>query len=501
MQYLTYDAKEYFSCLIYKNTIKLVSDMNQYDYQGVENAVKKKTYDVIIIGAGPAGIFAALELTKKDNLSILVLEKGKKIEKRECIMRNKRENCYHCSPCSILSGWGGAGAFSDGKLNLSTEIGGQLDNYIDKSRVTKLIKYVDDMYLEFGADKNVYGTEKDAIDAFKRKASLAGLKLIPTKIRHLGTEKCVDILKKMQDYLLKRINIQTSIEVENILVDSEKVIGIKTVNGEIIKGKYIIVAPGRVGSEWLKKQAAELNIKIVNNPVDVGVRVEVPAITVKHLTDVIFESKLVYYTKLFDDKVRTFCMCPYGEVVIEFNDGITSVNGHSYQECRTDNTNFALLVSTHFTEPFKHPIAYGKYIAHLANILSGGVIVQRLGDLELGRRSTRDRIDHSIVIPTLKEATPGDLSFVLPYRILTDILEMLKAMDKIAPGVYSKHTLIYGAEVKFYSSRLELTDCLETRIENLFAVGDGAGLTRGLIQASTSGIIVANEIFNRRNRR
>ena len=459
----------------------------------------KKNYDVIIIGAGPAGIFTALELTKKANLSILIVEKGKNIEQRECPMRSKGGGCYHCIPCSILSGWGGAGAFSDGKLNLSTEIGGQLDNYIGKKEVTKLIKYTDNIYLEFGADKNVYGTEKEEIEILKRKASYVGLKLIPTIIRHLGTEKSVAILQKMQDHLTDKIDIQTNTEVEKILVNDEKVVGIKTLKGEIIKGKYIIAAPGRVGSEWLKKQAIELKIKLYNNPVDVGVRVEVPAITMKHLTDVIYESKLVYYTKLFDDKVRTFCMCPYGEVTTEFNDGITYVNGHSYQEHRTDNTNFALLVSTNFTEPFKQPIAYGKYIANLANILSGGVIIQRLGDLELGRRSTHDRINHSIVTPTLKGAIPGDLSFVLPYRILTDIIEMLKTMDKIASGVYSKHTLIYGAEVKFYSSRLELTDCLETRIKNLFAIGDGAGISRGLIQASASGIMVADEILKRRN--
>ncbi|MCK5766946.1 MAG: NAD(P)/FAD-dependent oxidoreductase [Candidatus Atribacteria bacterium] len=459
----------------------------------------KKNYDVIIIGAGPAGIFTALELTKKANLSILIVEKGKNIEQRECPMRSKGGGCYHCIPCSILSGWGGAGAFSDGKLNLSTEIGGQLDNYIGKKEVTKLIKYTDNIYLEFGADKNVYGTEKEEIEKLKRKASYVGLKLIPTIIRHLGTEKSVAILQKMQDHLSDKIDIKINTEVEKILVNDEKIVGIKTSKGEIIKGKYIIAAPGRVGSEWLKKQAIELKIKLYNNPVDVGVRVEVPAITMKHLTDVIYESKLVYYTKLFDDKVRTFCMCPYGEVTTEFNDGITYVNGHSYQEHRTDNTNFALLVSTNFTEPFKQPIAYGKYIANLANILSGGVIIQRLGDLELGRRSTHDRINRSIVTPTLKGAIPGDLSFALPYRILTDIIEMLKTMDKIASGVYSKHTLIYGAEVKFYSSRLELTDCLETRIKNLFAIGDGAGISRGLIQASVSGIMVADEILKRRN--
>lgn len=462
--------------------------------------MKKKEYDAIIIGAGPAGIFTALELIKKNNISVLILEKGKDIDRRECLMRSKSGGCFHCSPCAIISGWGGAGAFSDGKLNLSSEIGGQLDNYIDKDRVAELIEYVDDIYLEFGADKTVYGTNKEKIDIIKKEASLAKLKLIPTRIRHLGTEKCAEILKKMQDYLMSKIDIKTNNKVKRILLDNGRAIGIETVKGEIIKGKYIVAMPGRAGSEWLKGQAEDMDIKISNNPVDVGVRVEVPAIVMKRLTDAIYESKLIYYTEKFDDRVRTFCMCPYGEVVTEFSDGITSVNGHSYQEYRTDNTNFAILVSTNFTEPFKEPIAYGKYIAHLANILSGGVIVQRLGDLELGRRSTPDRLTHSIVTPTLKEAIPGDLSFVLPYRILFGILEMLKAMDKIAPGVYSKHTLLYGVEVKFYSSRLELSDCLETKVKNLFAAGDGAGITRGLIQASTSGIIIADEILKRRNK-
>jgi hypothetical protein len=462
--------------------------------------MKKKEYDVIIVGAGPAGIFTALELIKKNNVSVLILEKGEEIGKRECLMRSKNGGCFHCSPCAIISGWGGAGAFSDGKLNLSTEIGGQLDNYIDKNKVAELIEYSDHIYLEFGADRTVFGTEEGEIDILKKEASLAKLKLIPTRIRHLGTEKCVEILTKMQDYLRIKIDIKTSTRVKKILVDKGRAIGIETEKGETIKGKYIVAMPGRAGSEWLREQAEALNIKIANNPVDVGVRVEVPAIAMKRLTDAIYESKLVYYTEKFDDKVRTFCMCPYGEVVTEFSDGIASVNGHSYQEHRTDNTNFAILVSTNFTEPFKEPIAYGKHIAHLANILSGGVIVQRLGDLELGRRSTPDRLTQSIVTPTLKEATPGDLSFVLPYRILFGILEMLKAMDKIAPGVYSKHTLLYGVEVKFYSSRLELSGCLETKINNLFAAGDGAGITRGLIQASTSGIIVADEISKRRNK-
>jgi len=283
--------------------------------------MKKKEYDVIIIGAGPAGIFTALELTKKNNLDI---------EKRECPMRSKHGGCFHCSPCAIISGWGGAGAFSDGKLNLSTEIGGQLDNYIEKDKVAELIEYADDVYLEFGADKTVYGTDEEEIDIIKKEASLAKLKLVPTKIRHLGTEKCVEILKKMQDYLRTKIDIKTDIKVKKILVEKGRAIGIETVKDEIIKGKYIVAMPGRVGSEWLKGQAEEMGIKIANNPVDVGVRVEVPAVAMKRLTDAVYESKLIYYTQKFDDRVRTFCMCPYGEVVTEFNDGIASVNGHSY---------------------------------------------------------------------------------------------------------------------------------------------------------------------------
>jgi len=458
---------------------------------------KKKEYEVIIIGSGPAGIFTALELVKYKDISIIMFDKGKDIDARECPMRTGNNHCFQCLPCSLLSGWGGAGAFSDGKLNLSSEIGGQLVNYIDKDRVAEMIEYVDDIYLKFGASKAIFGINVEEIETIKKEASMANLKLIPTRIRHLGTENCVDILRKMYQYLENKISIKMNTEVKKILVEEGRVKGIETSNGEIFKGRFVVATPGRVGAEWLKYQADALNIEISHNPVDVGVRVEVPATVMKRLTDVIYESKLIYYTQKFDDRVRTFCMCPYGEVVTEFNDGITSVNGHSYQEHQTDNTNFAILVSTHFTEPFKEPIAYGKYIAQLANILSGGVIIQRLGDLELGRRSTPDRIRQSIVVPTLKKATPGDLSFVLPYRILSDILEMIKAMDKIVPGIYAKHTLLYGVEVKFYSSRMEVSTSLETKINNLFAAGDGAGITRGLIQASVSGIIVAREILRR----
>jgi len=458
-----------------------------------------KQYDVIIVGAGPAGIFAALELLKTNNhnLEIIILEKGKNIVQRKCPMREKNTTCQQCNPCSLLSGWGGGGAFSDGKLNLTGSIGGHLSDYLSEEELERFIKYVDDVYLQFGADEKVYGTNQEEIEYIKREAAKANLKFIPAKVRHLGTEQCFAILKNIFHLLKEKVEIRTSVEVEKIIRTGNKVNGIVTKTGEIIKSKYVILAPGRVGAEWLKKQSLELRLKVFNNPVDVGVRVELPAIILEHLTHAIYESKLIYYTSLFDDKVRTFCMCPYGEVVMEYNDGITTVNGHSYRNKKTDNSNFALLVSTTFTEPFKEPIAYGKYIANLANILSGGVIIQRLGDLITGRRSTTERISHSVVTPTLKSATPGDLSFVLPYRILSDIIEMLEALDKIAPGVFHEQTLLYGAEVKFYSVRLELSKHLETTIENLFAVGDGAGITRGLIQASMSGVIVARQIKNR----
>ncbi len=460
-------------------------------------------YDVIIVGAGPAGIFAALELIKnyQQDLSILILEKGKDITKRKCSMRERKTACQQCNPCSLLSGWGGGGAFSDGKLNLTSDFGGNLSDYISKEELDHLINYVDQLYGHFGVEDTLFGNNQEEIGRIKREAAKANLKFIPAQIRHLGTEKCFQVLQNIYNFLVDKIEIRTETDVAKIVQKDNTVCGVVTSSGEYIKGNYIILSPGRVGAEWLKNQAIELELPVSRNPVDVGVRVEVPAVILEHLTSTLYESKLIYYSASFDDKVRTFCMCPYGEVVMEYNNGITTVNGHSYRDKKTDNSNFAVLVSTSFTKPFQEPIAYGKYIANLANILSGGVIIQRLGDLILGRRSTPDRINHSIVTPTLSSATPGDLSFVLPYRILSNILEMLQALDKIAPGIYCEQTLLYGAEVKFYSARLGLSRQLETKIKNLFAIGDGAGITRGLIQSSVSGIIAAREIHKRRSRK
>lgn len=453
-------------------------------------------FDVIIVGTGPAGIFSALELTEKTKLKILMLDKGPDINKRKC-PANRGLGCINCDPCTLLCGWGGAGAFSDGKLTLSTEVGGWLNQYCSKEELSKLVNYVDGVYQKFGAPGHLYGANLDKVDEIERKGSLAGLKLVPQKLRHMGTDKCGETLRRMRHELEGKTEIRTRTEVKGLLVKNGVVGGVETTKGEKILGKYVILGPGRGGAEWLKSEAQVLGLKTMNNPVDVGVRVELLASVMEDLTDELYEPKFIYYSKSFDDQVRTFCVAPKGEVITESYDGILTVNGQSYAERKTKNTNFAILVSTSFTEPFREPIAYGKYLARLTNLLSGGVLIQRLGDLQEGRRSTEERIGRSVVVPTLKSATPGDLSFVLPYRYLADIREMLQALDQISPGMNSKDTLLYGVEVKFYTSRLQLSDCLETKIHNLFTIGDGAGVTRGLVQASVSGVVVTKEIIKR----
>ena len=442
-----------------------------------------KKYDVIIVGGGPAGIFAALELSQASKPSILLIEKGKDIDNRS----------------NLVSGLGGAGAFSDGKLTLSPQAGGRLGNYRGDSDTRALIEYVDSVYLKFGAPDRLYGVG-DKVENIGRQASLAGLRLIPMPVRHLGTEGCRLVLKAMRDYLNPRIDIKLETMVSRVIAGQGRVQGIEDETGQISYCDYLILAPGREGADWLLRQARELKLTMHNNPVDVGVRVEVPVAVMEKLTDVLYEAKLEYRSAKFDDRIRTFCMCPAGEVIMETTGGdepIITVNGHSYAGKKTDNTNFALLVSTSFTEPFHEPTAYGKYLARLANILSGGVLIQRLGDLLAGRRSTRERLKRGLVRPTLNSAVPGDLSFVLPYRQLSGIIEMLQAMEKLAPGVASRHTLLYGVEVKFYSSRPKLSADLETEVDNMFAIGDGAGVSRGLVQASASGVIAARKILRR----
>jgi uncharacterized FAD-dependent dehydrogenase len=386
---------------------------------------------------------------------------------------------------------------------LSSDAGGRLKDYLGERDSEALIKYVDDLYLKFGVSDKLYGVGGE-VDELRHRAELVGLHLIPMPVRHLGTERCRLVLKAIEDYLAQHIQFGLGIVASSIIVENGGIKGIRTETGDELSCRYLILAPGREGADWLSSEAKRLNLTMHNNPVDIGVRAEVPLTVMEGLTNVLYEAKLELLSRSFGDRVRTFCMCPGGEVIMESSGGsdpVVTVNGHSYADRKGGNTNFALLVSTTFTEPFREPIAYGKYIARLANILSGGVLVQRLGDLMTGHRSTPARVRQGLVQPTLKSATPGDISFVLPYRLLTGIIEMLQAMDKLALGVASPHTLLYGVEVKFYSCRPQLSPSLETEISNMFAAGDGAGVSRGLIQASASGVVAAREILRRTGHR
>jgi uncharacterized FAD-dependent dehydrogenase len=446
----------------------------------------RKRYQVAIVGAGPSAIFAALTLSNFGLEDMAIFERGKDIHKR------KRGRGME-----LLCGWGGAGAFSDGKLTLSPKVGGFLSDFVPQVELINLLRKADEIYLSFGAPKEILGQSSDKTETLYQEARLAGLEFIPMDIRHLGTENCAPLLKKIRSTLENKVDIFFNNPVKEILVEDGKARGVLLENGNHVNADYVICGPGRVGAEWIKNEVQRLGIPSVPSPVDIGVRVEAPASILRKLTDIAYEAKFIYYSKTFDDKVRTFCMNPFGEVVTETIDEIVTVNGHSYAKKRTENTNFSILVSNTFTEPFKDPIAYGKYIARLANLLGNGVIVQRLGDLLGGRRSTPDRINRCITQPTLTAATPGDLSFVLPYRHLKSIIEMLEALDRLTPGIFSRHTLLYGVEVKFYTNRVKISPLLETSIKNLFLIGDGAGITRGLMQASISGILAANEILKR----
>lgn len=456
-------------------------------------------YDVIIVGAGPAGIFTAYELVKENrNLKILILEKGRSMAKRRCPKHTNGGTCVHCNPCSITTGWAGAGAYSDGKLSLSPEVGGTLPDYIGVEKAIDLIKYTDNIYLQFGADSQVHGEMiSSKMRDVQRRAIDANLKLVHCPVRHLGTEKTQELYKHLYEYVVEHgVEVLFNTPATELIIENGCAKGVKCSKGDF-EGSYIVVAVGREGSDWLFKQSTKDNISTEVGIVDIGVRVECRNEIMQEINDNFYEAKLIHYTKTFDDKVRTFCSNPGGFVSSEYyDDRLAVVNGHSYKDLKSDNTNFALLVSQKFTEPFKQPIEYGKHIARLANMLTENrVLVQRFGDLIRGRRTTRERLYRNNIIPTLKDAVPGDLSLVLPHRILLDIIEMIKALDLVSPGLASDETLLYGVEVKFYSNVIKVTpDFQSTSVSNLYLGGDGAGITRGLMQASVNGVIIAREI-------
>lgn len=387
----------------------------------------------------------------------------------------------------MLEGFGGAGAFCDGKLTLSPEVGGNLPEVVGAAAAERLMAEADRLWLEFGSPEEVFGQPSAEAEELARRATRAGMRLVPVPLRHIGSDRTPLVLGAMRDYLASRLDLLTETEVERVEVADGRVTGVSTTRGTLT-APAVILAPGRSGAEWLWREAQRLGLETEPGPVDLGVRVEVPAALTAEVTDALFEFKLLYWSRQFDNLVRTFCVCPYGEVVTVEQGGVITVNGHSTSGKLSANTNFAVLVTSRFTQPFDDPIAYGNYIARLANLLGEGVLIQRLGDLRSGHRSTPSRIRSSNVVPTLTEATPGDLSYVLPYRHLGTIMEMMEALDEFMPGVGDAHTLLYGVEVKLYSSRLRVTEELETQVKGLYACGDGAGLARGLMQASASGL-------------
>ena len=451
-----------------------------------------KKYDIIIAGAGAAGAFMSYELTKIQNSAkILMIDKGARLERRVCpITAGKIANCIKCEPCHIMNGYGGAGTLSDGKYNITTKFGGELHQYVGEEEAIALMEYVDQVICEQGGgDAALYSTETSDL---KTVALRNNLHLLDARVRHLGTDRNVHILRNIFDYTKDRIDTEFGVTLTGVAQLSDGTFAVTSSTGEEYHAKDLVLAAGRSGSGWIAKVCDRLGIEQRKNRVDIGVRVELPAVIFKHITDDVYESKIVYKTDKYNDLVRTFCMNPYGEVVAENTNGIVTVNGHSYADeaLRTENTNFALLVSNQFTKPFEDSNEYGESIARLSNMLGGGVLLQRFGDLVKGRRSSDRRMQKCFTRPTLK-ATPGDLSLVIPKRQLDNIIEMIYALDKIAPGTANEDTLLYGVEVKFYNSKVKVDENLETELKGLYALGDGSGVTRSLSQASASGVHVA----------
>ena len=469
-------------------------------------------YDVIIVGAGPSGYMCAYELANKNKeLKILLLDRGKNIYERKCpVLEHKIDKCpinqkgyRECYPaCSITSGFGGAGAYSDGKFNITTEFGGWLTDYMSPEQLIDIINYVDEINLSFGATKVLTNPDTDKVREIERRAMSVGVKLLRSKVRHLGTEENIKILSKIYDSLKEKIDMRFSTRVTDIVVQDKKVTGVKLDNGEVIEGKYVVLGVGREGSKWISELFDRYHIEMSQTQVDVGVRVECPNIVMEEINKNLYEGKFIYKTSV-GSTVRTFCSNPGGHVVMENYEGVVNVNGHSYNDSKfsSNNTNFALLVSHHFEEPFNKPNEYALKVSSLANQLAcGSVIVQKFGDIKLGRRSTVKRIEEGFVRPTLKEAVPGDLALALPYKTMRSIIEMIEVLDKITPGIATEHTLLYGVEAKYYSAHPKMDKKLEViGINNLYVAGDGAGLTRGLSQASASGIYIARNILEKEN--
>jgi len=460
-----------------------------------------KHYDIGIIGGGISGIMCAFELIQNNsNLEICIFEKGNSILDRKCpLTEQKSSKCLKCPSCAIMEGFGGCGSFSDGKYNFTTEFGGWLNEYIPSEQVMELIEYMDKILVRFGATTKRYTTNTPKARELRKIALQNDLHLLQAEVKHLGTENNLKIMTNIYNFLKDKVDIKHRTEIIDISPENNKYV--LDTGSEQFSCDYLISAVGRVGSEWFSEQCKKLNIKLTNNQIDLGVRVELPYEILSHITDEVYEAKLHYYTKKYNDLVKTFCMNPRGHVVTENTIGVLTVNGHSYSDeaLKSDNTNFALLVCNKFTSPFNEPLKYGKYIATLSNMLGDGVIVQRFGDLVKGRRTNEKRMAKSFTKPTLKSANAGDLGLVLPKRYLDNIIEMIYTLDNIARGTANYDTLLYGVEVKFYSARPELDNKLETVYPNFYAIGDGAGITRSLSQAAASGIYVARNILEKIN--